>query len=219
MTTPQWQPPNPADRVQPPTAVPARKRKWKVKTLLAILGGLLVIGVIGSIVDPVKPAVAPAPAALAPATSVTTVAPQPAASAPTVSDDPAARSAAVSSIMAELSGRPGFPGDPDYESCQQLTTDIVPLERTLKAQFESGTVDYANASAGVSTFSVEARATEFGDPSLRAVWDRAAANGEVTAQVLLEQDYSSSDQSVATWGTSVVAAINVCRTYSHLPTG
>jgi len=79
--TEQWLPPDPADRVQPAAVTPTRRRKWKVKTLLAVLGGLLVIGIIGSIVDPVKPAVAPTPAALAPATTVDTVAVQSAAAA------------------------------------------------------------------------------------------------------------------------------------------
>lgn len=195
--------------------VPAkRKRKWKVKTLVGVVALLVIAGIFG----PKEP---PKQASAAPSTSPTQAAvvtqPSTAPTRPTPVDDAAVRSAAVASAVAALSGKPGYPGDPDFESCRTLVADILGAEKRLEAMITADRIDYPNASAEISTYTaeVEQAAPEFTNPGLRAAWGRAGTNGETAAQMLLEGDPSTADAAAGTWALSVTAAIQVCRTYMH----
>lgn len=193
-----------------------RKRKWKVKTLVGVVALLVIAGIFGP-KEPPKQASATPSTSPTQAAVVTQPSTAPTRPSPSPVDDAAVRSAAVAAAVAALSGKPGYPGDPDFESCRTLVADILGAQKRLEAAINANQIDYPNASAEISTYTaeVEQAAPEFVNPALRAAWGRAGTNGETAAQLLLEGDPSTADAAASTWALSVTAAIQVCRTYMH----
>lgn len=105
--------------------------------------------------------------------------------------------------------------DPDVQSCSKLNDEYLTLKKsTFDPIVQTETIDYGPVSATLSSYSVDVRGVDWVDPTLKATWDRVAAAGDDSANVLLHGDLTSSADALTTFNRGVNAAITACT--SHL---
>ncbi len=104
----------------------------------------------------------------------------------------------------------------DVKLCSSVVGEFTTLkEGPLQTIVDTSTVDYTTVSGEVSSFAakLQVEASTFSDVGLQAAWQRVAANGDAAAQVLLDQDTSTSLTALTKFIAGTTAAIQQCTVF------